>query len=132
MKRAKPRASGCGRTIDKGQLRLVLTLSVTPRRTTRKSRCLECLDNRLAAAVVGACGVTANLPVASNVDPDTAASLKRRLATLSCQPVSRIATRDEGCACSVTGHGAWWGGRDDERYDEGTEACHNGAKALGK
>eukprot|EP00966_Prymnesium_polylepis_P172716 3994373-Prymnesium_polylepis.1 len=81
---SRSRCLGCRKPIGKGQPRLVLTLAVTPRRTARKSRCLECLDRRLAEAVVRACGSAGALPVAVDVKPEAAEALKARLSVLVC------------------------------------------------
>eukprot|EP00966_Prymnesium_polylepis_P124233 2872419-Prymnesium_polylepis.1 len=105
---SRSRCLKCRKPIGKGQPCLVLILAVTPRRTARKSRCLDCVDGKLANAVVVACGSAANLPVAHNADPGAAASLKRLLVTLSGQPAS--GDRDERGKCEVQGDGARWRG----------------------
>ena len=95
------RCRRCRQRISKGALRLVTTCFVKCGVSRRFFRCGACCDRKLANVVAGACGVVANLPVAAGVDPEAAASLNRRLASLSAPAASRIAIKDEGCAGEV-------------------------------
>jgi hypothetical protein len=73
--------SECDSETGKFSSNLVVNIHAYP---VRKSRCLECLDRRLAEAVVRACGSAGALPVAVDVKPEAAEALKARLSVLVC------------------------------------------------
>ena len=78
----RARCRGCKSAIGKGDLRIVVTCFVKCGMSRRFSRCLACVDGKLAAAVVHACGSAKALPVAAGVDPEAAEALKARLVAL--------------------------------------------------
>ena len=132
----RARCRKCKSVIGKGDLRIVVTCFVKRGMSRRVSRCVWCLDGRLAKAVIGACGDACALPVAAGVDHETAEALKARLVALAdTASGQRVSAGDgEGGKRAISRDGSMRGGCHDE--SKVGETCHSrrdvGAKTLGK
>ena len=77
---SRARCRLCKRFIAKGDARLVTTSFVKHGFSTRFSRCLSCVDAKVATAIVVRYGDLSLLRSTPDVDPDTMERLRARIA----------------------------------------------------
>ena len=75
----------CHKKIAKGGLRLRIVAFVCPGRSTAFFRCAECVDPKLAAAVLKVCGAAERVPCTSKLEAARADQLRKAL-SLAAQP----------------------------------------------
>ena len=83
---ARARCRRCRRTIAKGALRLRIVAFVRPGHSTAFFRCADCVDHKLAAAVLAVCWSAERVPCASQVDAGRAARMRAALQLAAGEP----------------------------------------------
>ena len=77
---SRARCRVCKRQMQKGCTRLVTTAYVKDNHTVRFTRCVPCIDARLASAVVNVYGSATRIPSTPDVAPDTAKEIRATIA----------------------------------------------------
>ena len=83
---ARARCRRCRRTIAKGALRLRIVAFVRPGHSTAFFRCADCVDHKLACAVLGAYGAADRVPSASRMRVERAAQMRAALQLAAGEP----------------------------------------------
>ena len=93
----------CHKKIGKGALRLRIVAFVCPGRSTAFFRCAECVDPKLAAAVLTVCGAAERVPCTSKMEATRADQLRKALSLAAQDPAvgaQPVAGESEGRFCS--------------------------------
>ena len=77
---ARARCRKCKRQVQKGSTRIVTTAFVKHNHTVRFTRCVLCIDAKLAAAIVNVYGSATRIQSTPDVTPDKAEEIRATIA----------------------------------------------------
>jgi hypothetical protein len=77
---SRARCRRCNRQVQKGSVRIVTTAFVKHGHTVRFTRCVPCIDAKLAAAILSVYSDPIRIPSTADVDADTAKEIHAALA----------------------------------------------------
>ena len=83
---SRARCRKCKLQVPKGCPRIITTAHVKYKHTVRFTRCVLCIDTKLAAAIISAYGSATRIPFTPDVDPDRVQEIRATITRFAGRP----------------------------------------------